>query len=61
MSPNDTWGREGVYNQSKKCHVIFEWPLSYEKQRLREKFNLNRDVSSDFIGIFQSYKRHLVL
>jgi hypothetical protein len=25
---NDTGGRGGVKNQSKKCHVLLEWPLN---------------------------------
>jgi hypothetical protein len=26
MSQNDTRGRGGGQNRSKKCHVLFEWP-----------------------------------
>ncbi len=42
-----TKGGGGVKNQSKKCHVLFEWPLIHHKQKLRilqqyEKFQAKR-------------------
>ena len=32
VSPNVTWGVGGGLNRLKKCHVLFEWPLSTKKQ-----------------------------
>ncbi len=44
MSQNDTGGRWGcVKNRSKKCHVLFEWPLimysHYNKGHARKEFS----------------------
>ncbi len=39
MSPTDTWREEWVYNQSKNCHVLFEWPHTTDllRQTLSQK------------------------
>ncbi len=54
MSQNDKGGR-GVKNQSKKCHVLFEWPLMNFEGPSKIELHLSQESLFYFISASMSF------
>jgi len=45
MSPNVTRGRDEALKSLKKCHILFEWPLSRQKKKRKGQQSFHIHVS----------------